>query len=292
MKGVVLWIAPDRLSLAGATNTNESALIRLRSAESTASHNLTVLSEAAHLERDAEKGFSMGKVVVLGVFVADAAFRSDRMPRMGETVLGESFSLGPGGKGSNQAVASARIGAETHFLTRLGQDAFADMAGQVWEDAGVIAHVKTDPDSYTGAAFIYVDDATGENAIIIAPGAAARINAEDMQDKADVIMGANVFVTQLEQPLAAAMQGLQIARESGVTTILNPAPAAKLPAEMLALCDYVTPNETETEALTGVTVVSTADAEAASARLIEMGVGRPIITLGERGLSQSASQDG
>ena len=225
----------------------------------------------------------MGKVVVLGVFVADAAFRSDRMPRMGETVLGESFSLGPGGKGSNQAVASARIGAETHFLTRLGQDAFADMAGQVWEDAGVIAHVKTDPDSYTGAAFIYVDDATGENAIIIAPGAAARINAEDMQDKADVIMGADVFVTQLEQPLAAAMQGLQIARESGVTTILNPAPAAKLPAEMLALCDYVTPNETETEALTGVTVVSTADAEAASARLIEMGVGRPIITLGERG---------
>ena len=225
----------------------------------------------------------MGKVVVLGVFVADAAFRSDRMPRMGETVLGESFSLGPGGKGSNQAVASARIGAETHFLTRLGQDAFADMAGQVWEDAGVIAHVKTDPDSYTGAAFIYVDDATGENAIIRAPGAAARINAEDMQDKADVIMGADVFVTQLEQPLAAAMQGLQIARESGVTTILNPAPAAKLPAEMLALCDYVTPNETETEALTGVTVVSTADAEAASARLIEMGVGRPIITLGERG---------
>ena len=225
----------------------------------------------------------MGKVVVLGVFVADAAFRSDRMPRMGETVLGESFSLGPGGKGSNQAVASARIGAETHFLTRLGQDAFADMAGQVWEDAGVIAHVKTDPDSYTGAAFIYVDDATGENAIIRAPGAAARINAEDMQDKADVIMGADVFVTQLEQPLAAAMQGLQIARESGVTTILNPAPAAKLHAEMLALCDYVTPNETETEALTGVTVVSTADAEAASARLIEMGVGRPIITLGERG---------
>ncbi|MDK3073740.1 ribokinase [Sedimentitalea sp. JM2-8] len=225
----------------------------------------------------------MGKVVVLGIFVADAAFRADRMPRMGETVLGNGFLLGPGGKGSNQAVAAARIGAETHFLTRLGQDAFADMARGVWEKAGVIAHVRTDPDSHTGAAFIYVDDATGDNAIIVSPGAAERISPADVEAHAALIAGADVFMAQLEHPVAATVAALRIARTAGVATILNPAPAADLPPEVLALCDYLTPNETEAEALTGLAVTSVAGAERAAARLCEMGVGTPIITLGERG---------
>lgn len=225
----------------------------------------------------------MGKVVVLGVFVADAAFRADRLPRMGETVLGNSFLLGPGGKGSNQAVAAARIGADTHFLTRLGKDPFADMARAVWADAGVQGHVIEDTGSYTGAAFIYVDDATGDNAIIVSPGAASRISERDVEDHAELIAGADVFITQLEHPLKASAAGLSIARAAGVATILNPAPAAELPVELLALCDYVTPNETETETLTGIAVHSVADAERASGQLCDMGVRTPIITLGERG---------
>ncbi|WP_424984839.1 ribokinase [Microbulbifer sp. S227A] len=225
----------------------------------------------------------MGKVVILGVFVADAGFRADRMPRMGETLLGNAFSLGPGGKGSNQAVACARAGGETHFITRLGQDDFAAMAQALWDDAGVIAHAERSADSYTGAAFIFVQQDTGDNAIIVAPGAGAQITPADMEARAALIRDAGVFVTQLEQPMDAAVRGLQIARGAGVTTILNPAPAAPLPDGMLALCDYVTPNETETEALTGIAVSTPEAAARAAMRLCELGVGTPIITMGEQG---------
>ena len=222
-------------------------------------------------------------VVILGVFVADTAYRADRMPRMGETVLGNSFQLGPGGKGSNQAVAAGRLGADVTMITKLGQDDFAKMALDVWKSAGVTPHVTQMADSYTGAAFIYVDEATGDNAIIISPGAAALIGAEDIEAASELISGASVFMTQLEQPLEAAHRALEIAREAGVTTILNPAPAAELPREMIALCDYITPNETEAEALTGITVETVEDAGRASARFVEMGVTTPIITLGEKG---------
>lgn len=225
----------------------------------------------------------MGSVVVLGVFVADTAYRADRMPRMGETILGNSFVLGPGGKGSNQAVAAARMGGDVTMITKLGKDDFAEMAFKTWADAGVKPHVEQVADSYTGAAYIFIEESSGDNAIIIAPGAAATISAADMDKAADIISGASVFITQLEQPMDAAFRALTIAREAGVTTILNPAPAAKLPEGMLALCDYVTPNETETEELTGIAVNSVEDAEKASAALRAQGVGTPIITLGERG---------
>lgn len=110
-----------------------------------------------------------GPVVILGIFVADAAFRADRLPRMGETLLGRSFALGPGGKGSNQAVAAARAGAEVHMLTRLGRDAFADMALSLWEGAGIRPVVIEDADRATGAAFIFLDDATGRTRSSSAP---------------------------------------------------------------------------------------------------------------------------
>lgn len=225
----------------------------------------------------------MGKVVILGVFVADTAYRADRMPRMGETVLGNSFALGPGGKGSNQAVACARLGAETHMVSRLGQDDFAQLALDTWSDAGVVPHVDQTDDTYTGAAYIFIDESSGDNAIIIAPGAAALISERDIEDRAALIENADVFVTQLEQPMAAAVRGLEIARAAGVTTVLNPAPAAALPDGMLALCDHVTPNETECEALTGIVVETEADAQTACDALIARGVTRPIVTMGERG---------
>lgn len=225
----------------------------------------------------------MGRVVILGVFVADTAYRADRPPRMGETIMGNSFALGPGGKGSNQAVAAARMGGDVHFISKLGQDPFADMALKTWADAGVVPSVEQVADNYTGAAYIFVEEASGDNAIIICPGVAATISAEDIRAKADLIEGASVFVTQLEQPMPAAHEALRIARAANVITILNPAPAAPIASDMLALCDYVTPNETEAEELTGVSVADLAGAEKAARALMEMGVGAVVITLGENG---------
>jgi ribokinase len=121
-----------------------------------------------------------GGVVILGIFVADTAYRAERQPRMGETLLGAGFALGPGGKGSNQAVAAARAGAEVTFLSRIGQDPFGDMAMATWEEAGVRAAVTRGADTYTGAAYIFIDDATGDNAIIVCPGAATTITEADM----------------------------------------------------------------------------------------------------------------
>lgn len=226
----------------------------------------------------------MGKVAVLGIFVADAAFRADRMPVMGETILGNSFALGPGGKGSNQAVAAGKMGAEVAFISALGADAFAQMARDMWADAGVTPVIREIADSYTGAAFIYVDEATGNNAIIVSPGAAGLIGVDDIAQARGEIESADVFMTQLEQPMDAALEGLRVARAAGVTTVLNPAPAAELDREMLELCDYITPNETETEAITGIAVTDAASAKRACAALRDLGVGVPIITMGEQGV--------
>ncbi|ESX94661.1 ribokinase [Mesorhizobium sp. LNJC405B00] len=222
-------------------------------------------------------------VVILGVFVADTAYRADRQPRMGETILGNSFKLGPGGKGSNQAVAAGKLGADVTFLTRLGVDAFADMAKATWAEAGVKSAVIDTPQSYTGAAYIFIEETTGNNAIIVSPGAAMLISSEDIEANAGLIRGAGVFVTQLEQPIDAALRALEIARGAGVTTILNPAPAAKLPDRIYTLCDYVTPNETEAEELTGIKVSSIDEARRAADSLLKKGVGSVIITLGEKG---------
>ncbi len=220
------------------------------------------------------------RIVILGVFVADTAYRADRPPRMGETILGRSFALGPGGKGSNQAVAAARAGGEVHFVSKLGQDTFADMALKTWAEAGVTPAVTQHPESYTGAAYIFVEHATGNNAIIICPGVAGTISPDDILARADLIASSGVFVTQLEQPMEAALTALRIA---GGIRILNPAPAAALPEGMLALCDFVTPNESETEALTGLPVTSLAEAEAAAKALLAKGARAAVITLGERG---------
>ncbi len=224
-----------------------------------------------------------GRIVILGVFVADTAYRADRAPSIGETIMGNSFALGPGGKGSNQAVAAARLGADVTFLSKLGRDPFADMAFKTWADAGVKAKVTQSDDHYTGAAYIFVEEATGDNAIIICPGVATTIAAADIEANGDLIGSATVFMTQLEQPMEAAVRALEIARAAGVCTILNPAPATSLPDSMLALCDYVTPNETEAEALTGVAVQSVDDARRAAEVFLALGVGTAVITLGPRG---------
>ncbi len=225
----------------------------------------------------------MSEIVILGVFVADTAYRADRQPRMGETILGRSFALGPGGKGSNQAVACARAGGAVTIVTRLGQDTFGDMAMATWEKAGVVPEVERGGTA-TGAAYIFLEEATGNNAIIVCPGAAGEIDAAFVEARADLIGGARVLVTQLEQPMEAAMAALRIARDGGAATILNPAPAADLPDGMLALCDYVTPNETEAEALTGIAVADLDGARRAGDALLSAGVAQAaILTLGAQG---------
>ncbi len=225
----------------------------------------------------------MKPIVILGIFVADTAYRAERQPKMGETILGMSFVLGPGGKGSNQAVAAAMAGGRTHFITRLGRDAFADIARATWGRAGVHPEVTEDAESYTGAAYIFIENATGNNAIIVAPGAAGRVSVADVEARRSLIEGAAVFVTQLEQPIPAARRALEIARAAGVRTILNPAPAAPLDDAMLALCDFVTPNESEAVALTGLPVTSIPQANLAADALLAKGVGAVVITLGHKG---------
>ena len=222
-------------------------------------------------------------IVILGVFVADTAYRANRAPRMGETIIGNSFKLGPGGKGSNQAVAAGRLGADVSFITKLGKDPFAEMALATWKEAGVKPAVTQVSDNYTGAAYIFVEESTGNNAIIVCPGAAATISPADIDAKAALIQSAAVFVTQLEQPLAAATRALEIARKAGVATILNPAPAAPLEDKVFALCDVMTPNETETEELTGIKVDSPDNARKAADALLKKGAKAAVITLGEAG---------
>lgn len=222
-------------------------------------------------------------VVILGIFAGDTAYRAERLPRIGETLLGTGFALGPGGKGSNQAVAAAMAGGDVAFVTRIGQDAFAAIARDIWARAGVKAQVTEDPEAPTGAAMIFVDEVSGQNAIIVCPGAAGRIEPADVDGARALIEGAGIFVTQLEQPLPAARRGLEIARAAGVTTILNPAPAAELPDDLLALCDLLTPNETEAEALTGLPVRTVSEAQAAAQALLARGAGGVVVTLGENG---------
>ena len=222
-------------------------------------------------------------IVILGVFVADTAYRASRQPKIGETIIGNEFSLGPGGKGSNQAVAAALAGGNVHFISRLGKDDFANMAISLWEKSGITPHVTQYSDSYTGAAYIFIEDKTGNNAIIVSPGAAANINDDDITANKELIQGSRVFMTQLEQSLDAAGTALSFAKDGGAITILNPAPAQPLGKNILKLCDFVTPNEIEAEQITGTPVKSINDAEIAAGKLLEKGASAAVITLGEQG---------
>lgn len=224
-----------------------------------------------------------GTVAILGIYVADLAFRAERQPKMGETILGSGFQMGPGGKGSNQAVAAARAGAAVSIITRLGQDDFGELALATWKADGITPHIVLDADRPTGAAYIFVSEATGDNAIIVVAGAASAISALEVEKAGDAIAGARVFVTQLEQPVPAARRGLELARAAGVITVFNPAPAAALPADIFPLCDYIVPNETECTALTGLPVATLDDARKAGDALLAKSVGVALITLGERG---------
>ncbi|MFZ9068503.1 MAG: ribokinase, partial [bacterium] len=226
----------------------------------------------------------MKPVVILGIFVADLAFRTPRMPVMGETVIGPLFKLGPGGKGSNQAVAAKRAGAEVSFIAMLGEDAFAKIALDLYSNEGVNTdYVFRTKEQDTGAADIIIDDVTGNNAIIVVIGAAGLLGPEHVEQATSRIAEASVFMTNFEVSSPAVKRGLEIAKAHGIPTILNPAPATEVPLEIFALADYATPNETEASSFTGIQVNDANDARKAALKLREMGVGTALITLGEKG---------
>jgi len=222
-------------------------------------------------------------VTVMGSFVADLAFRTDRVPAWGQTLMGHSFKLGPGGKGSNQAVAAARAGGRVSFISKLGPDAFGEMARKLYETEGIDTQYLFSTQSATGAAAIIIDAAKGENAIIVVPGACFEVTAAEVDQARGLIAGSSVFVAQLELPLPVVEHGLKLAHALGVPTILNPAPALALPESIYAHIDYITPNESETAALTGIAVESVADAEKAADAFLERGVRNAIITMGAQG---------
>jgi ribokinase len=229
-------------------------------------------------------------IAILGIFAADLGFHAKRMPAMGETLIGSKFGIGPGGKGSNQAVAAARAGGRVTFISKLGRDQFGDMARAMYAKEGIATRIG-ESDASSGAAFIFVDEASGSNAIIVVPGAAGELGVADVEANRDVIAASKVFMTQLEQPVDAATRALEIAKAAGVITILNTAPAAPLDDAIYTLCDYVTPNESEATLLTGIEVKDANSAKLAAKWLRQKGVGSVLITLGAQGaLLHSATQ--
>lgn len=220
----------------------------------------------------------------MGSFVADLAFRTPRLPGWGETVMGTAFRLGPGGKGSNQAVAAARLNGKVVFISKLGRDTFGELAHRTYAEEGIEARfVFETTEQETGAATIIVDQAKGENAIVVVPGACFHLTPDELDRASPLIKGAAVFLTQLELPIPLVEHGLKLARKLGVTTILNPAPAQALPDSVYPLCDYLTPNETEAAGLTRRTVASAGDAERAADALLARGARNVVVTLGAQG---------
>lgn len=224
------------------------------------------------------------KIVVFGSFVMDLTGFGSAFPTPGETVLGSTFKMGPGGKGSNQAIAAHRAGADITLITKLGRDAFGTVAKDFYLREGMdVSHLLEDDEKETGAALILVSEETHQNMIMVMIGACGHITREDVLKSEAVIAGADWLLVQLEINLDALGLIVEIAHRNGTRVILNPAPFQPLPAGMLGLIDTVTPNETEVCGMTGIQVNSEDDARRAARCLLAQGVRNVVITLGEKG---------
>lgn len=223
------------------------------------------------------------KVVVVGSLNMDLVTRASRLPRAGETLIGQTFSTVPGGKGANQAVASARLGAEVAMIGCVGTDAYGTELRDALLVEGIDCQAVSRVDGSSGVALIVVDD-NSQNAIVIVAGSNGELTPASLQAYDAVLQAAEVVVCQLEVPMETVGFTLKRGRELGKTVILNPAPAsAPLPAEWYASIDYLIPNESEATALSGVTVDSLDSAKLAATHLIKAGAGKVIITLGSQG---------
>ena len=213
----------------------------------------------------------------------DLVVKSPRIPAMGETILGGDFMMTPGGKGANQAVAAAKLGAEVYFIAKLGDDIFAEQSLNNFKKEAVntkyVTQIKEAP---SGVALITVDDA-GNNVIVVAPGANQKLSAEDVKEAESDISSSGALVAQLEVPLQTVEFTAQLANDSGVPFILDPAPAQKLSPKLLKMVDALTPNETEAQILTGIRVTDENSARMASEILLKAGVKAVILTMGAKG---------
>jgi len=207
-----------------------------------------------------------------------------RIPCAGETLIGTGYRVDFGGKGSNQAVGCARLGACVDFIAKIGQDNFAATALQLYREEGIdVTHVKQTSEAPTGVGFIVVEENSGQNSIVLDPGANELLSASDVSGATSVFQHAAVVLTQLEIPVEAATEALSEGRSAGALTILNPAPVRPLPPSMFALIDIITPNETEAKVLTGRSPDDSTTPQLIAEDLIRFGVRKVVMTLGENG---------
>ena len=224
------------------------------------------------------------KIVVIGSSNTDMVIRTPRIPRPGETVLGGEFFMAPGGKGANQAVAAARAGGEVHFVARVGDDVFGQQSLDGFVSDGIhIDLILRDKDAPSGVALIIVGP-DGENCIAVASGSNSRLGVADVRLAKPVITSADIVLMQLESPLETVREAAVIAASAGVPVVLNPAPARALSDDILGRVAYLTPNETEAEILTGITLIKKSDLAKAAEALLEKGIKAVLITLGSKGV--------
>jgi ribokinase len=230
----------------------------------------------------------MSKLLVIGSSNTDMVILTSRFPKPGETIIGGEFLLNPGGKGANQAVAAARLGADVTFITRVGNDLFGTTAREGFEKEGInTSYIITDADHASGTALITVNR-EGENTIVVAPGANDSLVPGDLAPLNNLFSSHEFLLMQLEIPLPTVVYVAQMAKKVNTKVILNPAPAARLPAELLTGLYLITPNETEAEILTGIAVADEKSAEHAANELKKRGVQHVIITMGSKGAWVSA----
>ncbi len=226
----------------------------------------------------------MKSISILGVFVADLCFVGDKIPNKGQTILGKKHIVGPGGKGSNQAIAAARLNGEVSFITKVGKDSHSEMAFNLYMESGVKTHsIIQDEKLFTGVAGIMIDK-DGNNAINVVSGAANYLVSEDIDNKIETIKNSQIFLTQMETPYEITIYALKKANEQKCITILNPAPARSIDDNNFKLIDYFTPNETEAEFYLNKKIETDEDIKNAANEFLKKGIKNVIITLGEKGI--------
>ena len=234
----------------------------------------------------------MSEITVLGIFVADISFSGPKIPSIGETILGKKYNVGPGGKGCNQAIAIARLGGKTNFISKIGKDAYGELALKTLEKNKISTeNIIQDGNQQTGVAGILVDQNTGKNAINVIVGAPSSLKISEIEKQINLIKRSKIFLTQLEVPKDVTLHCLKTAKENGCITILNPAPASEISKEFYNNIDFFTPNETEAEFYTGIKITSEKEAKQAADKLLNLGIKKIIITLGEKGLFYSDGKE-
>ena len=234
----------------------------------------------------------MSDISVLGIFVADISFSGPKIPETGETILGNKYNVGPGGKGCNQAVAIARLGGKVNFISKIGKDAYGELALDTLKKNNInTENVIQDEKLQTGVAGILVEQNSGKNAINVIVGAPNTLKISEINKQLELIKNSKIFLTQLEVPKDVTLHCLKTAKENGCLTILNPAPASEITKEFYSNIDYFTPNETEAEFYTGIKITNEKEAKLAADKLINLGIKKIIITLGEKGLFYSDGKE-